>query len=356
MISRISLSGFRGIKNRAFNLTKKSAIIGMNGSGKTHILEAIHLVSGGQLHYFQAPREEHYNLELSIDSLIGPRTYNLIRNDGREEFRIQGGKVTSIKYKEDLPYRTVFLSPFDMNLLYFAPAIRRDYLDSILSRAYAQFPKIKREYEAAMRQRNALLKKIRDHEVDKKNLDYWDRVFAEKAQNYHQYRKSLITFIEQNSKVFLEFLPKYKHRFSYISKFNERDDIQEFTLAYLHENRDRDIITGHTHIGPHLDDFILEIQYQGDTQSFLDATLVLSRGETKVLLLALKQIEILFLKKIFQSPIVLLFDDIFAELDQNYAEHVIETFDVDQVVFTTQRVLPVSEKWEEFSCINLELQ
>ena len=84
--------------------------------------------------------------------------------------------------------------------------------------------------------------------------------------------------------------------------------------------------------------------------------MILSRGETKVLLLALKQIEILFLRKHFEAPIVLLFDDLFAELDQQHTEHIIDIFDVDQVVVTTQRSLPASEKWEDFSCIKLNLQ
>ena len=52
-----------------------------------------------------------------------------------------------------------------MNLLYFAPGVRRDYIDSILSRTYTQFPKVKREYDLTMRQRNALLKKIREGEA-----------------------------------------------------------------------------------------------------------------------------------------------------------------------------------------------
>jgi recombinational DNA repair ATPase RecF len=49
-----------------------------------------------------------------------------------------------------------------MNLLYFAPSIRRDYIDSILDRTFSQFRMVKREYEGVMRQRNALLKKIRE--------------------------------------------------------------------------------------------------------------------------------------------------------------------------------------------------
>lgn len=86
----------------------------------------------------------------------------------------------------------------------------------------------------------------------------------------------------------------------------------------------------------------------------VDATLLLSRGEIKMLLLALKQIEVLFLEKILHLPIVLLFDDLFAELDHRHAEQIGEIFDVSSIIITTQKPLPESEKWTDFICINLE--
>lgn len=92
--------------------------------------------------------------------------------------------MTKPKYLEELPFRSVYVSPFDMNILYFSPAMRREYLDDILSRAYSQFAKIRRDYELVMRQRNALLKKIREKEVDASGLDFWDAKFAEIAVQY----------------------------------------------------------------------------------------------------------------------------------------------------------------------------
>lgn len=62
----------------------------------------------------------------------------------------------------ELSYRTVFLSPFDMNLFYFAPSARRDFIDGILTRAFGQFRSVKRKYDEILAQRNALLKKIRE--------------------------------------------------------------------------------------------------------------------------------------------------------------------------------------------------
>lgn len=81
----------------------------------------------------------------------------------------------------------------------------------------------------------------------------------------------------------------------------------------------------------------------------------LSRGENKVLLLTLKQLEILFLRKYLDLPIILLFDDVFAELDEIHANTIISRFEADQTIITTQRALPKNENWQHFSCINLSI-
>jgi DNA replication and repair protein RecF len=85
---------------------------------------------------------------------------------------------------QSLPWRTVHISPFDMNLLYFAPSMRRDYMDTVLSRSHGQFSALKKNYDIVMRQRNALLKKIRDGEAKRQDLDFWDQKFAECADTY----------------------------------------------------------------------------------------------------------------------------------------------------------------------------
>lgn len=71
-----------------------------------------------------------------------------------------------------------------MNLLYFAPSMRRDAMDITLARAYEQFSKVKKDYELVMRQRNTLLKKIRDGEAHGDELDFWDDKFAVLADTY----------------------------------------------------------------------------------------------------------------------------------------------------------------------------
>jgi DNA replication and repair protein RecF len=104
-----------------------------------------------------------------------------------------------------------------MNLLYFAPAMRRDYIDLILTRTYAQFPGIRRDYELAMRQRNAMLKSIRDGLSKREDLDYWDSKFAEVAESYGLYRTRYVSYVQHTMAQFPTFFAKYAPEFHYES-------------------------------------------------------------------------------------------------------------------------------------------
>lgn len=142
-----------------------------------------------------------------------------------------------------------------MNLLYYAPSIRRDYVDALLARVFAQFSRVKKDYETVMRQRNALLKKIRDQEARRSDLDFWDKSFAEKAVIYGLYREKYYSFVRENLSTMRRFLSKYEIEFFTESKMLTQYQTEESVLDYLREKRERDILTGHTHIGPHLEDF-----------------------------------------------------------------------------------------------------
>ncbi len=261
----------------------------------------------------------------------------------------------------ELSYRTVFLSPFDMNLFYFAPSARRDFIDGILTRAFGQFRSVKRKYDEILAQRNALLKKIREGVAKPWDLAYWDQIFSEQASLYHLYRKKWVDFVEEQQSIISAFLPKYTLIHTYTSRLEKAQretlgNLEETVRIILSEDQLYDIQSGHTHIGVHRDDFHFSVVSSEWMERETSSAFYLSRGENKVLLLALKQIEILFLRKYVNLPIILLFDDIFAELDQGYAERVIDLFEADQVILTSQRPLPEWENWSHFSCINLNTE
>lgn len=157
---------------------------------------------------------------------------------------IQGKKVTGMRYREELPFRTVFVSPFDMNLLYFAPSHRREYIDSILSRTFSQFSKVKREYDQTMRERNALLKSIRECVAQREDLTYWNKSFAQKAELYMLYRKKWIDFTKKHDEKVSKFLQKYTLTFFYETRLDiENGHFEEQIFTYLEEHTERDILS-----------------------------------------------------------------------------------------------------------------
>ena len=181
-------------------------------------------------------------------------------DEKKENFFAHSKKLSRPKYTENLPFRTVYISPFDMNILYFAPAMRRDYLDDVLTRGYAQFASVKKNYENVMRQRNALLKKIREDGVSTEMLDFWDKKFAEISVQYGLYRQKYAEYVEKKIPEFPDFFSKYSVEFSYEAEWMYQKNPENFIIDYLKENRQRDIFSGHTHIGPHRDDFSLQMK------------------------------------------------------------------------------------------------
>lgn len=161
-----------------------------------------------------------------------------------------------------LPMRSVVFSPFDMNLAYLSPSLRREYMDALLDRAYSQFSLTRRAYEQVLRQRNALLKAIRDEGARSDDLAFWDEKFASTAERYLLYRERWITFVKENIHEITSLLPHYTLHFTYSTKIDSERP-RECILEYLHAKRERDIITGHTYIGPHLDDFYWSVIIDG---------------------------------------------------------------------------------------------
>lgn len=350
MLSSISITSFRGIWELTLNLGLHTYIMWANGSGKTHILDAIHILAGSHPLYGDTILESGTQFDGVFSEYDLSKNYRKVRDDSKEYFLIQWSKMTKGKYMQALPWRTVHISPFDMNLLYFVPSMRRDYIDIILSRTHSQFSTVKKNYELSMRQRNALLKKIRDGEAKREDLDFWDHKFAEYADTYWQYRINYRDYIQSAISRFPSFFSKYSPSFHYESNWIDESDRQSYIEKYLRENRERDILTGHTHIGPHRDDWWFQIiRYEKP----ISIEQYFSRGEMKMLLLWLKMIEVDYINAVLNIPVVLLVDDIFAELDENNSEIFLNSLMQYQIILTSQKPLPNHEKVNDFICINI---
>ncbi len=72
-----------------------------------------------------------------------------------------------------------------------------------------------------------------------------------------------------------------------------------------------------------------------------------------MLLLGLKLIETDYIASVLDLPMILLVDDIFAELDEMNSHIFLNSFMQHQIILTSQKPLPNHEKYHDFICINL---
>lgn len=72
-----------------------------------------------------------------------------------------------------------------------------------------------------------------------------------------------------------------------------------------------------------------------------------------MILLGLKMIEAEYMSTVLDIPVVLLIDDIFAELDDANSDIFLSSLMQHQIILTSQKPLPNHEKYSDFICINL---
>ena len=103
-----------------------------------------------------------------------------------------------------------------------------------------------------------------------------------------------------------------------------RDELMEQLLHY----RERDCIIVATTIGPHRDDWTLNIDGRG-------ITTFASRGQQRAAILALLLLQASFLELRKGEKPVLLLDDVFSEFDEKHREAVLKTLSKNQVIITS---------------------
>ncbi|HRI36617.1 MAG TPA: DNA replication and repair protein RecF [bacterium] len=352
MLRSVRLRNFRNHADFRADLGRRTVLSGSNGSGKTSVLEAVYCLLNASF-AFGRPIDEVVSVGAESSAITGVlsaeggaygETYVVSLDPVARKARLSREKAAASRpdYLARSPLRAVLFHPAEMNILSLAPSLRRDFLDEILSTAHPEFSVVRREYAQALTSRNKMLKAIRERKTSPDDLDLWDRLFAERAGAFLGYRLRLIdelrAFVPEIERILAN---RYRLIFSYESRADPRDP-EGSILRHCRTNRDRDILTGHASAGPHTDDLVISacdsVGYERRASEYL------SRGETKTLLLGLKAFQVSYIRSGMNKEIVLLFDDLFSELDRDHVDFVLSLFPHEQAIFTSQ-----SERGEAFA-------
>lgn len=315
------------------NLADCNVFIGKNGSGKTSLLESLYILSRGKS--FRHHQPKHYvsygQTEATVFAKFSHASTMAVAKsiNGDSKLRLNSTNVaTQSEITRELP--VILLDPTQLDVLDHGSVERRALLDWLVFHKQPNFYKNWLNYQRALKQRNRIL---REHESyaqlspsTKMQLQAWNEQLAGLGEQIHSMRS---TVMEEWQPIFQQvcsqFLPQYQHvSMSYSAGFDTKIGLHKV----LADRAEKDVELGYTRVGVHRADVLIysETQITKDADKSQNqepksikksAPDVFSRGEKKLLIMALKLSQLQLLNKCDKKAIVLL-DDINAELD-NYA-------------------------------------
>jgi DNA replication and repair protein RecF len=326
ILQELNILNYKNIREAGMSFSDKlNCFVGLNGQGKTNILDAIYYLSFTKSAYNAIDSQNiHHDEEMAM---VQGRYV-----DGDSEEVISCGLKRGVKkqfrrgkkdYKRLLDHigliPLVMVSPQDSELVVEGSDERRRFMDGVISQYNKAYLEHLTQYNALLKQRNALLKQYENVGLDALPTALFEVLEMQMVQHAEPIYKERVRFIEQFTPYFQEVYraisgDKEEVSLGYVSQLHERD-----LLESLARTRSRDLILGWTSQGVHKDELEMKL---GD----YPLKRVGSQGQQKSYLLAMKLGQALYLSRVDgrdKKPILLL-DDIFDKLDSERVERIVQ--------------------------------
>lgn len=350
-LSAIRITNFRNFADQRVELPVGGiAIVGDNGQGKTNFLEAI------------------YYLEI-FRSFRGAPDEQLVRF-GQDVFRVEG------RVEGDGPGRTVaaafdrrrrkkkvtvdsgeqarlgdaigrvgavIFSPSDVALVSGGPALRRRFLDVLLSLAEPRYLADLQRYRQILLRRNALLRAGASED----SIGAWNEGLVRAGARVSLARLRWVaerrsTFAERARQIAGGTLATLDYDASIPFTGEEIppvNGIEEAFTAELARVAERERRLGSTLVGPHRDDLRIRAASGGGGE-WVDLRVFGSGGQQRTAAVALRMVEGETLRDRLGSDPIILLDDVFAELDAGRSRRILDWVDAgghSQVILTAPK-------------------
>ena len=321
LLNELSILNYKNIRETTLRFSDKlNCFVGLNGQGKTNILDAIYYLSFTKSAYNTIDSQ---NITHNEDMAMIQGRYILDDLSTTEPEVISCGIKRGVKklfrrgkkdYQRLIDHigliPLVMVSPQDSELISEGSDERRRFMDGVISQYDKQYLEYLTRYNALLKQRNALLKQYEEHpaQAPSELFEVLELQMTELA----------VYIFQQRTEFIKKFVPAFQEMYSAIS-----GDSEQVSLHYTSQLQDRDLIDAYARTRQR--DLIVGWTTQGIHKDELEMLLgdyplkrVGSQGQQKSFLLAMKLGQAIFLGK----PILLL-DDIFDKLDQERVERII---------------------------------
>ena len=310
-------------------------LYGANAAGKTNVLEAMFLCALGRSHRTSRDTELiGYGLSgayvgLELETKSGTRSIEIKLRSGEDANRNPRDKkqIFIDRQRADKAgelmgvMNVVMFSPEDLALVKASPDVRRRFMDMEMCQLRPAYYRKAAMYNAALRQRNALIKEAFTDPIDQDVLDMWN---AQLARTGAEVMRSRLKFMDELSTIARDMHRRLTNGREELFAFYDPNvpfDGKEAEYAIydaLAASQEEDIRRGFTSRGPHRDDIGIKLGEK-------DVKVFGSQGQQRTAALSLKLSELALIREVVGESPVLLLDDVLSELDDDRQRALMES-------------------------------
>jgi len=303
---------------------------GDNAQGKTNILESIYLCGTTKSH--RGTKDKDLILfgeeESHIEALIEKNEKDYKIDIHLKKNSPKGIAINKIPIKKASELfgiaNIVFFSPEDLNIIKNGPSERRKFIDLELAQLDKIYLSDLSNYNRIVSQRNKLLKDVYDKKYLSEMLDVWDNQLIIYGNRIINRRK---LFINQMNEIVESMHERLTGGIEKIHLYYENSNGNLDLDKAIKNNREKDIKSKSTSVGPHRDDICFKV-------NGIDIRKFGSQGQQRTAALSLKLSEIELVKKIINDKPILLLDDVLSELDKHRQNYLLDSICDIQTLIT----------------------
>lgn len=307
-ISHIEINNLRNLDSVSLDPGPNFNILyGDNGSGKTSFLEAIHYLGLGRSFRTRTPNRiinhtaNDYTIFANVYNTDTTIPVGVHRNRaGDNQLRLSGSSSTYGAIAEILPLQLIY--PDGHKLLAGGPKYRRQFLDWGVFHVEHGFYNLWLRAQRALKQRNRLLKSTY---ANKSELEAWNKDLCEVATVIDEAR---LRYVKELTPMLHNTLEAMELPLDISIEYSRGWDSDQLLSEVLRQSIDKDLQVKYTRYGPHKADLLIKTSNK-------PAQDILSQGQAKLLIYALRLSQSQLLKKQTNKNSIYLIDDLPAELD-----------------------------------------
>jgi len=315
-LKELKLTNFKNCASADMQFSEKiNCFVGLNGAGKTNILDAIYYLAFCKSYFTSIDKqnirhgEDFFAIhgDFVTDNDEAETISCVQKENAKKSFKCNKKEYERLAdHIGKIPL--VMISPYDRDLINDGSELRRKFIDGVISQFDSVYLGDLLQYNKVLAQRNMQLKQFWENRYyDENLLHMWNEQLVRYGTPIFEKRKGFLN----------DFMPIFQKYYDIVSETSEKVNIEYESMmnekpldVLLAENLDKDRYSTYTNVGIHKDDLLFLIDNH-PVKKFG------SQGQQKSFVVAVKLAQFDFnYRKIGFKPILLL-DDIFDKLDDN---------------------------------------